>query len=121
MANPRCLIGLSSQADQHVAENRWTVEDYYVYDAWRHRGAVGQRGGHPGIGPREPEAVKVDLGWHQVHVGFVVAHNLPKLRPAVGGGSPDELGLRQRVVNFFSRWPPTNRRQGALVLSLGVL
>jgi len=112
VANPRGLIGLSSQADQHVAENRWTIEDYDIFDVWRHRSAVGQLGGHPGIGPQEPEAVEVDLGRHQVHVGFVVAHNLPNLRPAVGGGLPNELGLRQRVVNFFSRWPLTNLRQG---------
>jgi len=112
MANARGLIGLSSQADQHVAENRWPVEDYDVFDVWRHRSAVGQLGGHPGIAPQEPKAIEVDLDWHQVHVGFVVAHDLPNLRPADGGGLPDELGLRQRVVNFFGRWPPTNRRQG---------
>lgn len=30
VANPRGLVGLSSQADQHVAENRRAVEDYDV-------------------------------------------------------------------------------------------
>jgi hypothetical protein len=51
VANPSGLIRLSSQADQNVAENRWTIEDYDVFDVWRHRSAVGQLGGHPGIGP----------------------------------------------------------------------